>query len=100
MQHHNIALQRATHTVLAGELAEVFVLSREEIEQFAIARRRYDELRTLAFEVLVPAIGGPANPLSGQLFDLLQELHCRTGAFLARHRATSAQSLLLAGGER
>lgn len=98
MQHCNIAPQRATHTVLAGELAEAFLLTREEIEQFAIARRRFDELRTLAFDVLVPAIGGPANPASGQLYDLLQELHCRTGAFLARHRAASAQSMQAVGG--
>jgi len=73
--------------IIGGELSEAFILSREEVEQFAIARCRYAELRTLAFDVLVPAIGGPASPLSGQLYDLLQELHCRTSGFLAQHRA-------------
>ena len=75
-------------TIIGGELAEVFILSREEVEQFAIARRRYSELRALAFDVLMPAIGGPANPLSGQLYDLLQDLHAYSGGFLASHRAT------------
>lgn len=85
-------------TIIGGELTEVFILTREEVEQFAIARRRYDELRVMAFEVLVPAIGGPANPLSGQLYDLLQELHCRTRGFLASHRAASEQRTQLVGG--